>query len=77
MWKIGKRPDGANDNFPQIVPDGYQNWEERMNTWGQVLLNAGKTAAEMAAIGMGLDVETFSKRMDGGAHLLAPTGTDL
>ena len=54
MWKIGARPDGADDNFPQIVPEGFSNWDEKMNTWGQVLLNAGRTAAEMAAIGMGL-----------------------
>ena len=31
----------------------------------------------MAAVGMGLDKETFIRRMEGGAHLLAPTGTDL
>jgi hypothetical protein len=48
-----------------------------MNNWGEKLLQAGMTAAEMAAIGMGLDKESFTKRMLGGAHLLAPTGTDL
>lgn len=31
----------------------------------------------MAAIGMGLEKNAFTKRMEGGAHLLAPTGTDL
>lgn len=31
----------------------------------------------MAAIGMGLDKDTFASKMIGGAHLLAPTGTDL
>lgn len=31
----------------------------------------------MAAVGMGVDIDTFSKRMVGGAHLLAPTGSDL
>lgn len=31
----------------------------------------------MAALGMGLEEDTFSKRMEGGAHLLAPTGSDL
>jgi isopenicillin N synthase-like dioxygenase len=48
-----------------------------MNTWGSKLLQAGFTAAEMAAFGMGLDMDTFSRRMQGGAHLLAPTGSDL
>ena len=54
MWKIGQRPEGANDNFPQIVPDDFQDWEEKMNNWGQKLLQAAFTAAEMAAIGMGV-----------------------
>jgi isopenicillin N synthase-like dioxygenase len=33
--------------------------------------------AEMAALGMGLQKSTFTERMTGGAHLLAPTGSDL
>jgi hypothetical protein len=48
-----------------------------MDTWGSKLLQACFTAAEMAAIGMGLDKDTFTSRLKGGAHLLAPTGTDL
>ena len=31
-----------------------------MNTWGEKLLQAAMTAAEMAAIGMGLDKDTFA-----------------
>ena len=48
-----------------------------MDKWGNKLLDAVKTVAEMAAIGMGLESQTFLKRMEGGAHLLAPTGSDL
>ncbi len=48
-----------------------------MNTWGGKLIQAGNTAAEMAARGLGLAADTFTKRMEGGAHLLAPTGSDL
>jgi len=79
MWKIGARPPEANDNFPQVYPaaEGFPDWEDKMNNWGGRLLDAGKTAAEMAAIGLGLEADTFTKRMEGGAHLLAPTGSDL
>lgn len=79
MWKIGQRPVEANDNFPQVYPagEGFPDWEQKMNNWGGRLLDAGKTAAEMAAIGMGLEADTFTKKMLGGAHLLAPTGSDL
>ncbi len=34
-------------------------------------------AAEMAAIGMGLEKSTFTSRMNLGPHLLAPTASDL
>ena len=34
-------------------------------------------AAEMAAIGMGLEKSTFTSRMIKGPHLLAPTASDL
>lgn len=48
-----------------------------MDSWGTKLLSAVETVAEMAAIGMGIERDTFTSKMDGGAHLLAPTGSDL
>ena len=48
-----------------------------MDKWGYKLHGAVYTVAEMAALGMGLEKNTFSKCLDGGAHLLAPTGSDL
>lgn len=35
------------------------------------------TVARMAAIGMDLPEESFTERMKGGDHLLAPTASDL
>lgn len=77
MWKIGERPEGAADDFPQVVPQAFPDWENRMNTWGGKLNKAVFAVAEMAAIGMGVPRDTFIKRLEGGAHLLAPTGSDL
>lgn len=77
MWKIGERPPGAFDEVPQVIPEGFPDWESKMDNWGSTLLNAALTAAEMAALGMQLPSNTFSQHMDGGAHLLAPTGSDL
>lgn len=48
-----------------------------MNAWGNKLNQASFTCAEMAAVGMGISRDAFTKRMEGGAHLLAPTGSDL
>ncbi len=48
-----------------------------MDGWGNHMIRAVETAAEMAAIGMGIDKSTFTERMKFGAHLLSPTGSDL
>lgn len=77
MWKIGERPEGAADDFPQVIPKSFPDWEAKMNKWGGKLYSAVDSIAEMAAIGMSVPKDTFTKRMNGGAHLLAPTGSDL
>lgn len=38
MWKIGERPAGARDDFPQVIPEDFNDWEEKMNGWGEKLL---------------------------------------
>ena len=77
MWKIGERPADSGDNFPQVIPEDFPEWEDKMNNWGFKLHDAVCTVAEMAALGMGLKKTEFTSRMQGGAHLLAPTGSDL
>jgi isopenicillin N synthase-like dioxygenase len=77
MWKIGERPVDSPDNFPQVIPSDFPEWESKLNKWGHKLFNAVSTVAEMTALGMGMEKNTFVRRMEGGAHLLAPTGTDL
>ena len=48
-----------------------------MNKWGNMMVEACYTAAEMAAVGLGVEKDLFSSRMKLGPHLLAPTGSDL
>lgn len=48
-----------------------------MNAWGGMLLESCYTAAEMAALGLGVDKDIFVSKMKQGNHLLAPTGSDL
>ena len=77
FWAIGERPDEVADNIPKVIPASFPDWEKRMNKWGNKMIEACFTAAEMAAIGMGIPHDTFTSRMTGGPHLLAPTGSDL
>lgn len=41
------------------------------------MINGCNTVAEMAAIGLGLDRNIFTSKMQRGPHKLAPTGSDL
>ena len=77
LWKIGERDETAPDDYPPVVPEGFPNWTAVMDKWGNKLNGATFTLAEMAAIGMGVARNTFSDKMIGGSHLLAPTGSDL
>lgn len=77
LWKMGDRPKDAPEDYPQVKPKNFPDWEPRMDKWGNKLLTAVETIAEMTAVGMGVAQDTFTKRMKGGLHLLAPTGSDL
>ena len=41
------------------------------------MLQGCLTVAKMAAIGLEIPEDSFTSRMEGGHHLLAPTGSDL
>lgn len=53
---------------------GFPEWSEVMTAWGDKMLEAVHTVAEMAAVGFGLPSNAFTERMTYGPHLLAPTG---
>lgn len=48
-----------------------------MDGWGNKLLGAARLVAAAAAVGFGLPAGALTRLMDGGPHLLAPTGSDL
>lgn len=60
LWKIGLRPKGSADDFPQVIPKSFPDWETKMNKWGNLMHQAVNTIAEMSAIGMSLPRDTFT-----------------
>ena len=48
-----------------------------MDGWGGRMLAAVRLVAAAAAVGFGLPADALTSLMDGGPHLLAPTGSDL
>jgi isopenicillin N synthase-like dioxygenase len=77
FWAIGERPKEVADDIPRVIPEDFEDWEVKMNKWGNMMIDGCFTAAEMCAIGLGLPKDTFTSRMQGGPHLLSPTGSDL
>ena len=81
FWRIGERPTNTKFpalNAPPVVPRAFaDNWKNVMDGWGWKLMNSALSVAELLAIGLGLDKDALTKLMKGGAHLLAPTGTDM
>jgi len=77
FWPIGERPSEVRNDLPKVIPEEFPDWEAKMDSWGNHMINASMTAAEMAAVGMGLPQDTFRSRMHQGTHLLAPTASDL
>ncbi|KAJ8444504.1 hypothetical protein Cgig2_028319 [Carnegiea gigantea] len=80
MWRIGPRPSDTRFkelNAEPVIPDGFPEWKETMDSWGSKMISAIEVVAEMAAIGFGLPKDAFTSLMKQGPHLLAPTGSDL
>ncbi|EXB93783.1 hypothetical protein L484_010922 [Morus notabilis] len=80
MWRVGPRP--INTRFKElnaepVVPEGFPEWKDTMDSWGYKMIAAIEFVAEMAAIGFGLPKDAFTSLMKQGPHLLAPTGSDL
>lgn len=58
FWRVGERPSPSQTEFaelnaPAVVPAAFPEWETTMDDWGNKLLEACSTVAEMIAIGWG------------------------
>ncbi|KAB1224796.1 hypothetical protein CJ030_MR1G028646 [Morella rubra] len=87
MWRVGPRPSKTRFqidiflvqelNSEPVIPEGFPEWKDTMDSWGSKMISAIEVVAAMAAIGFGLPNDSFTSLMKQGPHLLAPTGSDL
>ncbi|XP_068637359.1 uncharacterized protein [Aristolochia californica] len=66
MWRVGPRPSDTRFkelNAEPVVPEGFPEWEENMDSWGHKMISAIEAVAEMAAIGFGLPKDSFTSLM--------------
>jgi isopenicillin N synthase-like dioxygenase len=74
-WRYSWTP--QNRSQEPVIPEGFPEWEERMDLWGNKMIAALEVVAEMAALGFGFPKDAFTSLMNQGPHLLGPTGSDL
>lgn len=85
MWRIGRRNQSSKYkelNSEVVVPRAFRGeWETKMNNWGDKLMDTITKVTQMIETGLQTkhDVQSgyLLNALDGGAHILAPTGTDL
>ena len=80
FWRIGNTPKLTKFkqlNAESVKPAAFPQWETEMNSWGYHMLDGIKILCEMLSIGFDLPIDTFTKMLENGPHLLAPTGSDL
>ncbi|KAJ6755055.1 OXIDOREDUCTASE 2OG-FE II OXYGENASE FAMILY PROTEIN [Salix purpurea] len=54
MWRVGPRP--SNTRFKElnsepVIPEGFPEWKDTMDSWGCKMISTIEAVAEMAAIG--------------------------
>lgn len=72
FWRIGERPpqtDFNHLNAPQVIPAAFPDWSVKMDAWGNLMLAACETAAEMAAHGFHLPANAFTDMMKVRVHV--------
>lgn len=81
FWRIGKPlqdTDFKKLNNPNVIPQNFKdNWESTMNTWGEKMLSIVEKVTKLIEIGLDLEESNLTGLLKGGAHLLAPTGTNV
>lgn len=84
FWRMAETPPYETQfpilNAPNVVPQNEKirnRWPSTMEQWGKAMRTAVADLADMAAVGLGLPVETFREAGRYGPHLLAPTASDL
>jgi isopenicillin N synthase-like dioxygenase len=82
FWRIGeplRDTEWSKLNSDNVIPDNFKDdWESTMNTWGEKMLKVVEKVTKLIELGIeGIENNELSNLLKGGAHLLAPTGTDI
>ena len=60
-----------------VLPVDFPEFPHKINLWGQNLKKCSLIIAEMAALGLGLEKDAFTRKIVNGDFYVSPTGIDL
>lgn len=81
FWRIGTV--GQNSKFTRlnsenVIPNRFVDvWPTIMNNWGEKMLTVIKKVTKIIERGLNTQENELTGLLDGGSHLLAPTGTNI
>lgn len=71
LWHVNKK------SVDNIIPEGFDNWENNMVSWSTHMSNTVKTISKILALSLDLDINFFTTMCNRSDTLLAPTGMNL
>jgi isopenicillin N synthase-like dioxygenase len=83
FWRLGnvsienKDSNYSSIEVSNVIPNGFREWKENMDTWGNHLFDTINTVSRLLAVGLDLEPEFFVNRMKNSDTLLAPTGINV
>ena len=77
MYKIENRKDSEDFQTPKVVPKDFENFERLSDEWSSCMVQTLLSVSQLLASGLGLEKNAFLNKMEQGAHILGPTGSDM
>ena len=78
MYPLNEREEAISEiDGAVFIPQDIPNFKTTMDGWGNSMMDSVNLVSEMTAQGLGFEKNFFTNKLQGGAHLLAPTGSDL
>ena len=77
MYKVGNRKDSEDFSMPKVIPKDFPDFERLSDEWSNSMVKTLLSVSELLASGLGLEQDAFLSKMERGAHILGPTGSDM
>lgn len=77
MYKVGDRKDSEELAMPKVVPKDFPRFQDLSDTWSNYMVQTLFSVSQLLAAGLRLETDALLTKMQRGAHILGPTGSDI